>query len=144
AQRPDDVLLALDGIDGLEPELRHPLLAPALADRRARRLATEERARALGVPRAALVLADPARAGREDRVAHGVERLGRHEHDELAAPRGHVCRPAASGTAAACPRWRSSPAPRPPNATTCPSRSRWTSTSPCSWRRSRTGSQRGR
>ena len=35
-QRPHDLVLAVGGIDGLEPQLRNALLAAALADRRIR------------------------------------------------------------------------------------------------------------
>src|SRR5207253_9362710 len=136
AQRADDLVLTLDRIDRLEPELRDALLAPALADRRVRRLAPEERAGALRVPGAALVVADPAGARGEERVANGIERLPRHEHDKLAV---HVCPTAARGTAPAWRRSKCGPGRRPWSGTTAASRSRSTSTWSSSSRRSRTG-----
>src|SRR5688572_12484581 len=83
AQRPHDLRLALFRVDGLEPQLGDPLLSPTLPDRRVGALASEERPRPFRVPGAPLVIADPPCAGREERVAYGVERLRRHEHDEL-------------------------------------------------------------
>ena len=87
AQRRDDGVLPLRREDRLEPELGDALLPPRLPDRRRRARAAAERARALGVPGAALVVADPPRAGGEERVAHRVERFARHEDDELAVHR---------------------------------------------------------
>src|SRR5207253_3771659 len=66
AQRVDDLRLALLREDGLEPELGHALLDAALAYDWVRPLAAEEGARPLRVPRAAFVVPDPARAGREE------------------------------------------------------------------------------
>src|SRR5262245_45657233 len=82
--RSDHLGLSVGREDRLEPHLRNALLHPALADRRARPFAAEERPGAFRVPRTALVIADAAGAGGKDRVAHNVERLERHEDDELA------------------------------------------------------------
>src|SRR5206468_3610945 len=95
-QRVDDLGQAFLREDRLEPYLRDALLSTLLADGRIGALAAEEGAGALGVPRAALVGADPARAGREDRVAHGIERFRRHEDDELPI---HAGRPPAADAA---------------------------------------------
>ena len=94
-ERAHDVGLALDGIDGLEAKLGHALLATRLADRRIGPLAAEERPRSLGIPRAALVVADPAGARGEDGIADGVERVGRDEDHELPV---HVCPAFDAGT----------------------------------------------
>ena len=82
-ERLEDLLDPVGRNDRLDPELGDVLLPPALPDRRIRLLAAEERARSGRVPGAALVLADPARARLEDRVARRVERLGGHEPHEL-------------------------------------------------------------
>src|SRR5581483_7707221 len=84
-QRGDDVVVPLDRVDRLEPELRHALLAPGLPHARRGPLAAEERSRSLRVPRAALVSADAAGARLEERVPHDIERFGRDEDDELAS-----------------------------------------------------------
>src|SRR5205085_7771147 len=109
--------------DGLEPELGDALLPPGLADRRRRAFAAEEGAGARRVPGAARVVADPPGAGLEERVADGVERLLRHEDDELSLLPVHVCPPPGPGTAPAWPRSRSSHVPRPRSAPRRPSRS---------------------
>src|SRR5512132_2123749 len=83
-QRPDDLVLAVGRIDGLEPQLPNALLAAARADRRIRPLAPEERAGPLRVPRAPLVVPDSPRSRGKERVPHRVQRLGRYEDDELA------------------------------------------------------------
>src|SRR5918992_318644 len=80
----DDVVVTLCGKDGFEAELGHALFLSPLADGGRRLLAAKKRSDALGVPRAALVLADATRAGRKQRVANRVESLCGHEHDELA------------------------------------------------------------
>src|SRR5207249_7652981 len=64
AKRLHDLDLTLFGKDGLEPQLGDALFAALLSDDGVGALAAEEGARALRVPGAALVLADPARAGR--------------------------------------------------------------------------------
>src|SRR5262245_43294602 len=87
AQGGNHLVVTVVGEDRLQAELRNALLPPTLADGRRRALAAEERPRALGVPRAALVLADPPGAGREDCVAHRVQSLRRDERHELAAHR---------------------------------------------------------
>jgi hypothetical protein len=79
----DDVFAPLLGEDRLEPKLVDALLPPTLTDGRAGFPAREERARSSCVPRAALVIADPPRAGGEQGVPHVVQRLARNEHDEL-------------------------------------------------------------
>src|SRR5262249_31634899 len=81
AHRRPDPGLALLRVDGLEPKLGHPLLTARLPDARLGPLAAEERAGALGEPRAALVVADAAGAGFEERLANRIERLTRHEDD---------------------------------------------------------------
>ena len=83
-ERRHDLVLKLGRKNRLEPELGDPLLAARPPHARRRPLAAEERARALRVPGAALVVADPPGPGLEERVAHVVERLPRDEHDELA------------------------------------------------------------
>src|SRR5512146_808264 len=83
-QRGHHFLLPLLWEHGLEPQLGDSLLASRRPDRRICSLAAEERSRPGGVPRAALVVADPARARLEERVAHFFERLARYEDDELA------------------------------------------------------------
>jgi hypothetical protein len=75
--------LTFGRIDGLEPKLPDALLPPALPARGIGPLAAEERACSLRVPGATLVVADSPGAGREERVANGVQRLRRHEHNEL-------------------------------------------------------------
>src|SRR6476659_3963969 len=79
AKRRDDSVLPLGRKDSLEA-----VLAPRLADGGRRTLAAEERSRALRVPRAPLVVPGPPRAGGKQRLAQRVERLTRHEDDELA------------------------------------------------------------
>src|SRR5579862_1951142 len=88
AQRRHDVALAVGREHRLEAELGDTLLHPTLADCRIRALAAEERARALRVPRAPLVVADPSRPRREQRIAHRVQRGGGNEDDELAVQAG--------------------------------------------------------
>src|SRR2546423_12636989 len=83
AQRGHGLVVPLDREARLEPQLWDALLHAALAHGGLRFLGAEERARPFGVPRAALVGADPAGADREQRVADLVERLERDEHDEL-------------------------------------------------------------
>ena len=88
-QRPMIVLVPKKGepvmmVYGLEAQLRHALLASALAERRIGPLAAEERAGPRRVPGAAFVVADPSGTGGEERLAHGVERLGGDEDDEFA------------------------------------------------------------
>src|SRR5207253_9608470 len=72
---------------------RHALPVAAFPDRRRGVPPPEERACPLRVPRAALVVADPARPCAEQRFANPVERLGRHEHDELAVHARDLTRP---------------------------------------------------
>src|SRR2546423_10332012 len=139
AQGRDHLVVARRREDRLEPELRDTLFPARLTDRWRSALAAEERAGARGVPGAALVVADPPGAGLEERVADGVERLLRHEDDELSLLSVHVCTPPGAGTAAPWPRSRSSPVPRPRSARRRPSRSRWTRPCPFTPRRSRTG-----
>src|SRR5262245_444578 len=98
AERSDDGFLTLRGKNRLEPELGYALLPPRLPDGGRRTLAAEERACPFCVPRAALVVADPARASAEQRVAHGVERLARHKHDQFAVHRcASLARSSSSG-----------------------------------------------
>src|SRR5439155_135353 len=80
---------ALGRHDRLDAQLVHAFLVADLTDRRIGALAREERPGSGGVPRAALVPADPAAARDEDRVARLVERLARDEPDELV--RRHRC-----------------------------------------------------
>src|SRR5207248_4176742 len=87
AQRTHGVGGALGRDDGLDAQLRDALLPPDLADRGIGSLAGEKRTGARGVPRAALVVADAARPGREDGVTRRVQCLPRHEPDELVLPR---------------------------------------------------------
>ena len=84
AQGPDDLRLPLRRVDGLEPQFGNALLLPTLPHGRLRALTAEECPRALRVPGAPLVVADPPGPGREERVAHPIQGLGRHEDDELA------------------------------------------------------------
>jgi hypothetical protein len=84
AERGHDLVLAVGGIDGLEPELGDPLLSPPLSDRRRRSGSSQERAGSLGVPRAAFVRADASRPGGEEGLAYAVERFPGNEDDELA------------------------------------------------------------
>jgi hypothetical protein len=84
AERRNDLRLALDRVDRFQPQLGDALLATRLPDRRIRAFAPQERACALSVPGTPLVAADPARAGSEERLSHGVERFSWDEHDELA------------------------------------------------------------
>src|SRR5262249_27835927 len=100
AQRAYHLRLVLDRVDGLEPQLRDALLLPALSDRRRRRRASEEGSRALGIPRAALVVADPPSPGCENSVAHRVERVGGDEDDELAPHGRHRIAPGMFGVLA--------------------------------------------
>jgi len=74
---------ALFGNDDLDAVLLDPLLLPSLADGRVGALAGDEGARPARVPRAALVLADDAAAGGEDRLAGRVARVLGNEVDEL-------------------------------------------------------------
>src|SRR5437764_15202539 len=69
--------------DGLEPQLGDALLPAGPSHRGVGALTAEERPRPLGVPRAALVVADPPRPGVEERPANGVEGLAGHEDDEF-------------------------------------------------------------
>src|SRR5215211_6748259 len=92
AKRADDLRLAVGPVNRLEAELGHALLPPPLSDRRIRRLAAEKRPRARGIPRAALVVADPPCTGREDCVADCVERVLRDKDDELPPTGRHVSR----------------------------------------------------
>src|SRR5207244_11339309 len=78
-----DVVLPVGGEDRLEPQLGDALLPPCLPHVRIGAGAAEERARAGRVPRAALVVADPARAGREERLTQRIQRFARDEDDEL-------------------------------------------------------------
>jgi hypothetical protein len=73
AQRRDHRVVRLLGEDGLESELCDTLLPPPLADRRVRVRAAEEGAGALGVPGAALVVADAPGARGEEGVSDRVE-----------------------------------------------------------------------
>src|SRR5207244_4120663 len=84
AEGADHLVVAVGRKDRLEAELRHALLAPGRADGGGGPLAAEEGAGSLRVPRAALVVADPAGTGLEHGLTDCVERLGRHEDDELA------------------------------------------------------------
>src|SRR5204863_692451 len=100
----DDLADELGGHDRLDPQLGDTLLLSHLPDRGVGALAGEERPGARGVPRAALVAADPTRARGERRRARPLERLARREPDELVPPRrGHVCPAGEPGTRAA---WR--------------------------------------
>ena len=72
-------LLVPDEVDAASRYRRYR--ASRLADARRRPLAAEKRAGSLGVPGAALVVADVSRAGLEERGSHPVERLARDEHD---------------------------------------------------------------
>jgi len=83
AEGSNDVVVSVLREDGFEAQLRHTLLAPALADRRVGALAGEEGPRSFRVPRAALVGSDPPGADCEERVTDRIERLGRDEDDEL-------------------------------------------------------------
>src|SRR5260221_1666840 len=84
AERRDDGGLPFRRKHRLERELGDALLAARLPDRGRRAFAAEERARALGVPGAALVTTDTPCAGFEQRSAHGIECLAGYENDELA------------------------------------------------------------
>ena len=77
--------------DGLDPQLRRPLLLARRADCGLGPFAAEERAGSGGVPGAALVVADPAGSGGEHGVAGRVQRLLRHEPDELVPLFSQVC-----------------------------------------------------
>src|SRR5205085_7196211 len=122
----DHLVVARGREDRLEPELRHALLAAGLADRRRGAFPAEEGAGPLRVPGAALVVADPAGSGLEERRAHPVERLGRNEDDELPLLAVHVWPAAGPGTARPWPRSKSCPGRPRPSARTPRSRSRWT------------------
>jgi hypothetical protein len=74
---------ALFGNDDLDAILVDAFLLPHFADCRIGALAGQERARPGRVPRAALVVADPAAAGAEDGVARRVARVLGDEVDEL-------------------------------------------------------------
>ncbi len=69
--------------DDLDAQLVDGLVAAGDARRGVRALATEERALPADRPGAVLVLADHAGAGGEQRLAHEVGVVGRHEADEL-------------------------------------------------------------
>src|SRR3954454_197107 len=81
AQRGDHLVVPVGREDRLEPQLGDALLPPRLADRRIGALAAAERSRPGGVPRAALVLADPSRAGLEEGFTNRIERLARDENN---------------------------------------------------------------
>jgi hypothetical protein len=83
AQGGDDGVVPLLREDRFEPELRDALLPPALTERRAGAVSAVEGSRAFRVPGAALVVADAAGAGIEQRVADQVEGVGRDEDDQL-------------------------------------------------------------
>src|SRR5262245_59404396 len=72
------------GEDGLQSELGNPLLPPAPPHRRARPFTAEERACSLGVPGAALVVADAPGPRCEEGITDRVESLAGDEDDELA------------------------------------------------------------
>ena len=84
AERGENGVLAFLGEHGLEPQLGDALLPPPLADRGRGVGAALEGACPLGVPGAALVVADSAGPRSEERIANDVERLARDEDDELA------------------------------------------------------------
>src|SRR5919201_588495 len=88
AQGRNDLVVSLLRKDRFQPEFRYTLLPPPLADARRGALAAEERPRPLGVPGAALVVADAAGADRKERVADCFQRLAGDEDDELPV---HVC-----------------------------------------------------
>jgi hypothetical protein len=90
-QRGDDRLDAVAWNDGLDAQLRRPLLLARRADGRLDPFAAQERACSSRVPGAALIVADPARSGGEDGVARRVQRLLRHEPDELVPLFSQVC-----------------------------------------------------
>src|SRR6185437_1674614 len=141
AEGSEYVLVAFLRKDGLEAELGDPLLPPALADCGIRVLPALERPRTGGVPRAALVVADPAGPCSEERFTNGVECLARHEHDELPV---QVSLPAGRERAFPWLRSRSGRARHPRNTRTSCSTSTWTTSSRFSPRPSRTGPARGR
>ena len=82
---------ALFGNDDLDAILVDAFLLPHLADCRIGALTGQERASPGRVPRAALVVADPAASGLEDRFACGVERLQWDEPDQLEAAQISSC-----------------------------------------------------
>src|SRR5205085_7783157 len=89
-QRTNDVTRDLSRHYGLDAEFRNALLPTHLADRRIRALARHERAGARRVPRAALVVADAARARSEDCGTRRLECVLRDEPHELPPRRlGH-------------------------------------------------------
>jgi hypothetical protein len=73
AERAHDVELAVGGVHRLEAQLGDPLVLSAPADARRRRGPAEDRAGAVGVLGAALVVADPAGAGGKKRFPDVVE-----------------------------------------------------------------------
>src|SRR5512134_1100731 len=83
AERLDDSREGVLGDDDLDAVLVDVLLHPHVAERGVGTIAGEEGARAFRVPGAALVIADDAAAGAEDRVTRCVERLLWREPDEL-------------------------------------------------------------
>jgi hypothetical protein len=83
AKSGDHLALELFGEDRFEPKLGDALLAARPADRRRRFLAGKEGSRSGGVPGAMGVVPDLARTGIEQRRSHSVERLARHEDDQL-------------------------------------------------------------
>ncbi len=74
--------------DDLEAQLVHDLVAAGLPSHRGRARAAEERTLPADRPRAVLVLADHAGAGGEERFAHQVDVVLRHEADQLVRIRG--------------------------------------------------------
>src|SRR5947208_10568399 len=92
-QRVDHCARALSGNDGLAAQLAGPFLPARTADGRVGPLAAEERPLSPRVPRTALVVADPARAGAEHGIARAVERFLGDEPDELVRLAGHVAYP---------------------------------------------------
>jgi 1-acyl-sn-glycerol-3-phosphate acyltransferase len=92
AERLDDLRFALGRVDRFQAKLGHTLLAAGLADRWRSALAAQKRSRSFRVPGAALVVAGAARPGSEDRVAHGIQRLGGDEDDELPVLLRHLSR----------------------------------------------------
>src|SRR5262245_16693023 len=82
-ERAQDVGEPLRRHDGLDAQLGNAFLLPRLAHRRVCAFTAEERPCPGGVPRAALVVANPPGACTEDRVAGRVERILGDEPDEL-------------------------------------------------------------
>src|SRR5262249_22966771 len=104
-QRREDLLAAIDRDHGFDAQFGKTLLAPPLTDRRVRRFAAQEGARSGPVPRAALVIPDPAGTGSEDGVAGRIERFLGDEPNELVTQVALSRYGAGCSSVSICARW---------------------------------------